>query len=612
MEVLSVNFLIKDSPTAVAILDKNMCFLCHSDLWIKNLKVANKDIIGKSYWNIMSNTPIELKAILKECLEGETSASKGKKFLCEDGGVQWLKWKINPWKAENGNIGGLIIILEDITEEKRIENLLFKGQKVARIGGWEMDLTSNQLYWTEVTKEIHEVRPDFVPTLEVGLDFYKKGKHREKIELLVSECIATGKPWDTELKIVTAKENEIWVRAKGEAEFIDGKCVRLFGIFQDIDKKKRDELEYLAISERLRIATKAARVGIWEYDLSDNIFIWDENMYPLYGIQKEDFSGTFKDWKSKLHPDDQERCQQEIKIALKGNKEFKTEFRIVLPNKKIRHIKTESTIQRDEKGRATSFIGTNWDITVRKEAEMQLKNLLSITKKQNENLRNFAHIVSHNLRSHSSNLSMLTGLLLQYGNPVEDGEIDVEEYKSVLTMLKGASESLDETIFHLNEVVQIKTNIEEKMEDVPLHAAIKSVEKNIVTALKQKKAHCEIKVDKKLCIRAVPAYLHSILLNLFTNAVKYSHPDRTLEIVISTRVTRQGIDLLFEDNGQGIDLKRHGKKIFGMYKTFHNHKDARGIGLFITKNQIEAMNGHIGVESTVAIGTTFKLSFMES
>ncbi|WP_394746952.1 PAS domain-containing protein [Spongiimicrobium salis] len=612
MEVLSVNFLIKDSPTAVAILDKNMCFLCHSKIWIQELKILDHNIIGKPYREVLPHTPPELLAILKECLEGETSMNQGKKFLCEDGGMQWLKWKINPWKSEDGSIGGIIVILEDITEEKRIENLLLKAQRVARIGGWEMDLTSNQLFWTEVTKEIHEVDPDFVPTLETGIEFYKKGADREKIELLVSECIATGKPWDTELKIVTANQNEIWVRAKGEAEFIEGKCVRLFGIFQDIDKKKRDELEYSAISERLKIATKAARVGIWEYNLSENIFIWDENMYPLYGIQKEDFSGFFKDWKSKLHPEDQERCQREIKVALKGNQEFKTEFRIVLPNKKVRHIKTESTIQRDEKGKALSFIGTNWDITLIKEAEIQLKNLLSITKKQNENLRNFAHIVSHNLRSHSSNLSMLTGLLLQYGNPVEDKDIDIEEYKSVLNMLKGASESLDETIFHLNEVVQIKTNIEEKMEDVPLLSAIKSVENNVIVALNKKNARCRIHVDKKLYVRAVPAYLDSILLNLFTNAIKYSHPNKVLEIEIATAITPHGIDLHFRDNGQGIDLERHGKKIFGMYKTFHNHKDARGIGLFITKNQIEAMNGQITVESTVGVGSTFSLSFTES
>ncbi|MGY8915134.1 MAG: ATP-binding protein, partial [Flavobacteriales bacterium] len=68
--------------------------------------------------------------------------------------------------------------------------------------------------------------------------------------------------------------------------------------------------------------------------------------------------------------------------------------------------------------------------------------------------------------------------------------------------------------------------------------------------------------------------------------------------------------LLFRDNGLGIDLKKHGKKIFGMYKTFHKHKEAKGIGLFITKNQVEAMNGKISVESQVDEGTTFKVTLM--
>ena len=144
---------------------------------------------------------------------------------------------------------------------------------------------------------------------------------------------------------------------------------------------------------------------------------------------------------------------------------------------------------------------------------------------------------------------------------------------------------------------------------INLYDAIKNVEKNLNVLFKDKDVMCQIDVPKKQHLKAVPAYLDSILLNLFTNSIKYSDPDRQPNILVSSKEEGDQVVLAVSDNGQGIDLERHGSKIFGMYKTFHNHKDAKGIGLFITKNQIEAMNGKIEVESTVDVGTTFNLYF---
>ena len=110
---------------------------------------------------------------------------------------------------------------------------------------------------------------------------------------------------------------------------------------------------------------------------------------------------------------------------------------------------------------------------------------------------------------------------------------------------------------------------------------------------------------------SVPAYLESIILNLMTNAVKYGHPMRAPKITIEASKEGNGIVLSVTDNGLGIDLDRYGDKIFGMYKTFHNNKDARGLGLYIIKNQIEAMDGYITVESSVNKGSVFKVFFNE-
>ena len=118
-----------------------------------------------------------------------------------------------------------------------------------------------------------------------------------------------------------------------------------------------------------------------------------------------------------------------------------------------------------------------------------------------------------------------------------------------------------------------------------------------------------VKIPKNQTVSFNPSYLESILLNFTTNAIKYSHPERLPEInYVLTKENGKCI-LEIKDNGLGIDLSKYGEKLFGMYNTFHDNKNARGIGLFITKNQVESMGGTIEVESTKNLGTTFKIFF---
>ena len=114
-------------------------------------------------------------------------------------------------------------------------------------------------------------------------------------------------------------------------------------------------------------------------------------------------------------------------------------------------------------------------------------------------------------------------------------------------------------------------------------------------------------VDDTIEVNYNPAYLESILYNLISNAIRYSHSEKHSEIYIDSYFENEKTVLQISDNGIGIDLDKNGHKIFGMYKTFSNHKEAKGIGLFITKNQIDAMGGSITVESKPNLGTTFKV-----
>ena len=604
MEAITNKFTIKQSPFSVAVLNNDGNILNYSDRFAE--AIGNQaDLTGKNYFELVPHAPHNFSKINRDYFGDKSTLTEISRFIPLDGKPQWFEWKLSFWTKDEDRFGGVMIYFEEVTESHRDKELITRAMDVARIGGWEVDLVNNSIYWSKVTKEIHEVEQDYIPNLEEGINFYKEGEDREMITALVSEAIANGTAWDTELRIITAKGNEKWVHAKGEAELINGKCVRLLGTFQDIDERKRMELKTQAVSERLGIATEAANIGIWDWDLVNNELVWSDEMYSIYGIHKSDFSGTNEAFEAALHPDDKIMIQEEgARLASSGENEFNTEFRVIWPNGKVRIIRSMGHIQRDAEGNMKKMVGANWDITESRDSEKRLKDLLSITTEQNDSLMNFAHIVSHNLRSHSSNLSMLTTFL--------DTEKDTEERERLIKMLLEASESLDETVAHLTEVVQVKTEAADKIKDINLYDSLNAVMKNLSIMIEEEGASCEMNVANNINIKAIPAYLDSIFLNLFTNSLKYSSPERKLKLHINARAQGNKVHVSFKDNGQGIDLERHGSKIFGMYKTFHKHKDAKGIGLFITKNQIEAMQGKIEVESAIDEGTTFHLTFKRS
>ena len=136
---------------------------------------------------------------------------------------------------------------------------------------------------------------------------------------------------------------------------------------------KRSEDSLKQTTERLTLATKAGGVGIWDYDVVHNHLAWDEQMFRLYGITADQFGGAYEAWQQGLHPEDRQRGDREISMALDGSQDFNIEFRVVWPDGTLRHIRGFATVQRDGAGRAIRMIGTNWDITAQKQAAEALR-----------------------------------------------------------------------------------------------------------------------------------------------------------------------------------------------------------------------------------------------
>jgi len=239
------------------------------------------------------------------------------------------------------------------------------------------------------------------------------------------------------------------------------------------------------------------------------------------------------------------------------------------------------------------------DITSRQKNQDKLKLMHNVVKEQNERLTSFADIITHNLRSHSGNLSMLTVFL------EEDFSLLNENENFIL--LKKAIANLQETMDHLTQVAKIKEVDESKIETLNLYDYVDKAIYNIKAIAKNTNTTIINNVGEDFCVKGIPAYLDSVILNFLTNAIKYRSDKRLPVVKLTASILNDYVVLNIADNGLGIDLEKYGDKLFQIYKTFHRNEDAIGIGLFITKNHIESMGGKVIVTSEVDVGSEFSI-----
>jgi PAS domain S-box-containing protein len=254
----------------------------------------------------------------------------------------------------------------------------------------------------------------------------------------------------------------------------------------------------------------------------------------------------------------------------------------------------------DDQGNPAEILCIGHDITSLIMKQQELQQLADVTAEQNKKLVNFTYIISHNIRSHVANIIGIVNL---------NEEGDEEDREMSWNILKKSVSSLDSTIHNLNDIINIQSNTNLSVAQIQLKPEIERIVDSIKVLFTNAVAKINYNFDDDAILSTNPAYLESIILNLLTNSLKYKSPTRALEIDISFFKNGGHYVFVFKDNGLGIDLKQHGEKIFGMYKTFNGNLDAKGLGLFIIKTQIEALGGKIEVESEVDQYTAFKVYF---
>ncbi len=330
-----------------------------------------------------------------------------------------------------------------------------------------------------------------------------------------------------------------------------------------------------------------------------------QNRTSFFDIQARRILEVPQDFEPSLKEGYRFYAKEHLELATKlfyecaQGKSFHEEIKMVTFTNKIFWAKAHGKPLLNDKNEIIGVRGVFQNIEAEKDREKKLRQSLNIIEGHNRRLYNFAHIVSHNLRSHVSNLQLSTALF--------DTENLDNDQMDLFSNFKEIGQNLDITLKHLNEIVTIQSATNKDLKTVRFDRVYNTVKSSIKQIVLQSKTVIYTEFSEVEEIDYLDAYLESVLLNLITNSIKYKHPDRDPEISIFTYEEEGKAFLAVKDNGLGIDLEKYGDQIFKMYKTFHHNKDAQGLGLFLVKSQVESLGGKISVESKLGKFTKFTI-----
>ena len=366
---LELNQMFNFAPDLIVIIGLDGCFKRVNPAACLLLGYTQEELCAEPYaCFIHSEDREKSENEISKLLETNFSSNFENRYITKSGKTKWLAWNAI-YVNEDNNI---YAVAKDITEKKELEDLLQKANELARIGGWEVDLQTNTVFWSDITKEIHEVAQDYIPEINTGIAFYRKGSNRTKIAKYIKQAIRTGKSWDEEFQIITAKDNERWVRVIGEAEFVNANCIRIYGSFQDIDERKKAENKLIENENYLRTILDTEPECVKVLNSKGELLSMNPAGLAMIEADTEQqvLGQRMTDLVNKKYQIGFNRLSKEV---FKGNSGT---FVFEVTGLKGRHrwLETHAVPLKDTTGKIVNLLGVTRDITERKKAEDEIKS----------------------------------------------------------------------------------------------------------------------------------------------------------------------------------------------------------------------------------------------
>lgn len=375
----------------------------------------------------------------------------------------------------------------------------------------------------------------------------------------------------------------------------DGSPNHLHGVFKNITARVESEKKLRLSEAKLKEAQSIARMGSWDIDFTTNTHCWSDELYQIYGMEKNEISPSIEALLSFLHPDDREDAETEISETFRSLRDSFSYFRFIRKDGAMRYGYIEWKFELENQNYASRVYGILQDITERKTAEFEREKMLTDIIERNKIFEQFSYIVSHNLRGPVANILGISAAM-KTASEGEGDELQQCLFQSV--------EELDEIIKTLNEILKIRNVSTEKKETVYFSELLGEMKPDLEKLPNGDTAKIITDFDSEKAFLLKSA-LRNVFFKLISNSIKYKQTDKDAVVHIRSSCRNGLLKISFKDNGMGLDLEKFGKKIFGISQRFHLNIGGKGIGLFLVKAQIELLGGTINVKSQPGVGTEF-------
>ena len=440
-----------------------------------------------------------------------------------------------------------------------------------------------------------------------------------RVKRIFAETVATGIGQRAEFRFLRKDGTVRHVESIGNVvKDENGQTSKVVVVSRDITERKQAEEALRVVSNRLMLATRAANVGIFDWDIVHDHLVWDDAMYQIYGVAPDHFAGAYEAWESGLHPDDRQAATAELQMALRGDKDFDTEFRVIWPDQSVHHIKADAIVLRNNSGQPVQMLGMNRDITGRKVAEETLRHTLAELKKSHEQLQTTQMQLIQAAKMESVG-TLAAGVAHEVKNPLQTIQMGIDfldrntprvdqNVPMVLAEMLNAVRRADKIVRGLLDY-STAHELEQRPQDINtvLERSLELVRFELVRG--------QIEVQKNLD-PALPlvAYdrnkMEQVFINLFMNAVHAMNPGGILSLHTAVRrwpkvgsppedttYFQHGDEIVLieiEDTGSGIpeDLL---ERVFDPFVTTKPTGVGTGLGLAVTRNIISLHGGNIAI-----------------
>lgn len=604
--------LSKIVPVGIFFADQHGTCTYVNDKWLDISGLQLSDILQQNWLRFVHpEDQLKISSAWKIATDKQLPFQEEFRFLRSEGVMTWVNAQANPLKTQNGSIeyaGAISEISERIKEQEVSRENAERFTNAFEYAAIGMALISTEGGWIKANQSVCDLL-GYTKSELMQLTFQQithpddLAQDLDYVRLMLEGKIKT---YGMEKRYFTKSQEIVWAHLsvslvrnqKGEPLYFISQIV-------NITDRKRMEEELRKNEQRLLMATTSAQLGVWDYDIEEGTLRWNDEMYALYGVQRETFQPSFETWKHRVHPDDLDRSTQEFQAAL-NDEIFSSEFRVVWPNGTVKNIKATAKLARNAEGIPTRATGINQDSTEDKKAIERLKELneyleeaRKVAEKATVLRSRFLDIAAHELRTPVTAFN----LILQVAQKkLEKGQ---EVGADILARLQLQGDRIARLVVDLLDVSRLERGVLQiKREPVDISGLIVNCINEYKLRFPQREITFTQAVPVTVNIDSIRIY--QVVSNLLDNACKYTPENSPIQLAVKDEFN--GVSVSVIDHGPGIS-EDHKENLFTIFSRGSSELVERagglGLGLFICQSLIELHKGKIHVASQLGHGATF-------